>query len=91
MPALIAAARLLPAPGPSASSSRRIETHRCDVGRHLIEKRSRELRHELLTLRLQQTTGQLENPMRIRTLRKEVAKIETILTERRTKAATAAA
>lgn len=56
-----------------------------------LTKRSRELRHELLTLRLQQTTGQLENPMRIRTLRKEVAKIETILTERRTKAATAAA
>lgn len=56
-----------------------------------LTKRSRELRHELLTLRLQQTTGQLENPMRIRMLRKEVAKIETILTERRTKAATAAA
>lgn len=54
-------------------------------------KRSRELRQETLTLRLQQTTGQLENPMRINALRKEVAKIETILTERRAKAATAAA
>ena len=56
-----------------------------------LTKRSREMRHEMLTLRLQQTTGQLENPMRIRALRKEVAKVETILTERRTKAATAAA
>ena len=56
-----------------------------------LMKRSKELRHEALTFRLQQTTGQLENPMRIRALRKEVAKIETILTERRAKAATAAA
>lgn len=56
-----------------------------------LTKRSRELRHEALTLRLQQTTGQLENPMRLRAIRKEVAQIETILTARRSKAATAAA
>ena len=56
-----------------------------------LTKRSRELRHEALTLRLQQTTGQLENPMRIRSLRKEVAQVETILTERRSKAAATAA
>ena len=50
-----------------------------------LGKRGRELRQEMLTLRLQKATGQLENPFRQRVLRKEVARIETILTERRKK------
>ena len=48
----------------------------------------RELKHEMLNLRIQQQSGQLENPARIYLLRKDVARIETIITER-TRAAAA--
>ena len=49
--------------------------------------KSRELRHEMFTLRLQQASGQLEKPSRIRHLRKDVARIETQLSTLRNKAA----
>ena len=42
----------------------------------------RELKPEMLNLRIQQQSGQLENPARIYLLRKDVARIETIITER---------
>ncbi|MEI6536616.1 MAG: 50S ribosomal protein L29 [Verrucomicrobiaceae bacterium] len=48
-----------------------------------IRSRGRELKQEILQLRIQKTTGQLENKSAIRTLRKENARIETILSERR--------
>ncbi len=52
--------------------------------------RKRELRQEMLNLRVQQQIGQLENPARIRTLRREVARIETLITQRTSAAAKAA-
>jgi large subunit ribosomal protein L29 len=52
--------------------------------------RRRELRQEMLNLRVQQQIGQLENPTRIKHLRREVARIETIVTERSAVAAKAA-
>lgn len=45
--------------------------------------RRRDLKHECLTLRIQQQTGQLENTATMRLNRREVAKIETILSARR--------
>jgi len=51
--------------------------------------RRRELKEEALNLRVQQESGQIENPARIRQVRREVARIETILTEKRVKAAAA--
>jgi len=54
-----------------------------------LKKRGNELRTEALNLRVQKAAGPLENPMRNRNIRKEVARIETILTERRNKAVTA--
>ena len=42
----------------------------------------REMKHEMLNLRIQQQSGQLENPARIHLLRKDVARIETIISER---------
>jgi len=45
------------------------------------------LREEALNLRIQQESGQLENPARIREARREVARINTLLSERRLKAA----
>lgn len=52
--------------------------------------RKRELRQEMLNLRVQQQIGQLENPARLRTLRREVARIETLITQRTSAAAKAA-
>ncbi len=48
-----------------------------------LRARGRELKQEVLQLRLQKATGQLENTASIRTLRKENARIETIMSERR--------
>ena len=44
--------------------------------------KKRDLRQETLHLRLQQQSGQLEQPSRFRLLRREVARIETILAQR---------
>ena len=37
----------------------------------------REWTQELFTLRLQKATGQLENPMKIRQLRRDIARLKT--------------
>ena len=56
-----------------------------------LPKRKRELRMESFNLRLQQQSGQMEKPSRVKDIRKEVARIETILSEKtRQTAATAA-
>ena len=50
----------------------------------LLTKR-RDLRQESLHLRLQQQSGQLEQPSRLRLLRRDLAKIENKLSNRRKK------
>ena len=40
------------------------------------------LKDELFNLRFQQATGDLENPARIKAVKKEIARIKTVLTER---------
>lgn len=55
----------------------------------LLLKR-KELKMDNFNMRLQQQLGQLEKPHRIRENRKEVARIETILTQRNKKTAAAA-
>ena len=45
--------------------------------------RLRDLKHESLNLRLQQSTGQLENPARIRQVRREAAQIMTAFTAKK--------
>ena len=47
-----------------------------------INKKIAEFKEELFNLRMKQATGNLENPMRIRELRKTVARLKTILRER---------
>lgn len=47
-----------------------------------LEKKLEDLKTELFNLRFQAATGQLENPMRIRAIRKDIARIKTILRER---------
>ncbi len=47
-----------------------------------LTTKRRELKHELLNLRVQQQSGQLENPARLRLIRKDVARVESILSQR---------
>ena len=49
--------------------------------------KSRELRQEMFNLRLQQATAQLEKPSRIRSIRKDIARLETQMTTLRKKTA----
>ncbi|MGA3181725.1 MAG: 50S ribosomal protein L29 [Verrucomicrobiota bacterium] len=49
--------------------------------------KSRDLRQEIFNLRLQQASSQLEKPARLHTLRRDVARVETRLTQLRRKAA----
>ena len=48
-----------------------------------LTAKGRDLRQELFNLRLQKATAQLEKPARLRILRKDIARIETRITELR--------
>ena len=52
-----------------------------------LAAKGRDLRQEVFNLRLQQASAQLEKPARLRTLRKDIARLETRLTQLRNKAA----
>ena len=52
-----------------------------------LTAKGRDLRQEIFTLRLQQAGSQLEKPARLRTLRRDIARIETRITQLRKKAA----
>jgi large subunit ribosomal protein L29 len=41
-----------------------------------------DLKNELFNLRFQLSTGQLDNPMRIKAVRKDIARVKTIIRER---------
>ena len=56
-----------------------------------LTARKRELKMEMFHLRIQQQSGQLENPSQLRLLRREVARVETILTAKSAAPAIAAA
>jgi large subunit ribosomal protein L29 len=47
-----------------------------------LRERVEELKEELFNLRFQLATGQLDNPMRIKQVRHEIARILTVLRER---------
>ena len=46
-----------------------------------LTAKSRDLRQEIFNLRLQQASSQLEKPGRLRTIRRDVARIETKISE----------
>ena len=48
-----------------------------------LNDKIRELKAELFNLRFQGATMQLENPMRIRQVRKDIARVLTIMSEMR--------
>jgi large subunit ribosomal protein L29 len=47
-----------------------------------IQQKEKDLRQELFNLRFQQATHQLENIMRIRTVRRSIARAKTVLAEK---------
>ncbi len=47
-----------------------------------LHDKLRELKSELFNLRFQIATMKLENPMRVRQVKKDIARVHTILTER---------
>jgi large subunit ribosomal protein L29 len=47
-----------------------------------LSTRERELREQLFKLRFQRATGRMENPMKIREVRREIARIKTLINER---------
>ena len=55
------------------------------------QSKLRDLRQELFNLRLQQQKARLERPSRIREVRRDMARIETVLRERQLQTAPAAA
>jgi len=55
-----------------------------------ISTKLREIREQLLQLKLRKQTGQVEKTHELRTLRKDIARLETVLTEKKAKAPKAA-
>jgi large subunit ribosomal protein L29 len=51
-----------------------------------ISTKLREIREQLLQLKLRKQTGQVEKTHELRTLRKDIARLETILNEKKAKA-----
>ena len=50
-----------------------------------LQDRERDLAEQLFAMRLQKVTGQLEKPARVQQLRKDLARVLTILHERQGK------
>jgi len=46
-----------------------------------LSMKEKELKEELFNLRFQFATGQLENPMRLREVRKDIARTKTVIRE----------
>ncbi len=54
-----------------------------DLSTEELEAKSRELRGELFNVKIKKATGQLENTARLSMLRRDIARAETILREKR--------
>lgn len=46
-----------------------------------LQQQLADAKKELFTMRLQQVSGQLENPLRIRTVRRSIARIKTAMNQ----------
>lgn len=53
-----------------------------DMSGEELQRRMDELKTELFNLRFQLATGQLDNPMQIKRVRKDIARVQTIIRER---------
>jgi large subunit ribosomal protein L29 len=61
-----------------------------ELTREELQQRLRETEQELFNLRVQQTMGRIEKPSRLRDLRRDVARMKTLLHQAALKPATAA-
>lgn len=52
-----------------------------DMTKVELQQQLEDMNKELFTLRLQQVSGQLENPLRIRATRRSVARIKTVMNQ----------
>ena len=53
-----------------------------DLSSDELQAKATDLKKEMFNLRFQQAMGQIENPMRLRTLRRDIAKTKTVLKEK---------
>ena len=53
-----------------------------DLGRDELDARVRELSDQLFRMRIQKSMGQLENPDRMRTVRRDLARVKTVLRQK---------
>lgn len=53
-----------------------------DLSDEELKGKAADLKKELFNLRVQQAMGQIENPMRLRLLRREIARTKTVLKEK---------
>jgi large subunit ribosomal protein L29 len=53
-----------------------------DLSSDELQTKAVDLKKELFNLRFQQAMGQIENPMRLRILRRDIAKTKTVLKEK---------
>jgi len=51
-----------------------------------LQTRERDLSEQLFKLRFQKATGSVENPMKIRQVRREIARVKTLIKEKQTAA-----
>lgn len=47
-----------------------------------MKAKEAELSKELFSLRMRHTTNQLENPLKLRTVKREIARVKTIIAEK---------
>ncbi|HBQ94149.1 MAG: 50S ribosomal protein L29 [Firmicutes bacterium] len=53
-----------------------------ELNQEELQAKLRALKEELFRLRFQLATAQLENPMRVRQVRKDIARVHTVIRER---------
>ena len=56
-----------------------------DLSTNELTRKVSDLKEELFNLRFQMATGQLDNPMKIKEIRKDIARAKTVLREREIK------
>jgi len=52
-----------------------------DLGLDEIQRKASEMKEELFNLRFQHEIGQLENPQRMKAVKKDIARLKTIMHE----------
>jgi large subunit ribosomal protein L29 len=53
-----------------------------DMGRDQLEAKEKELQEQLFRLRVQKSIGQLENAIKLREIRRDIARVKTVLREK---------